>query len=82
MASSMVCDSNTASLDYQEQKTFFSNHPSSWRIVLKDILVELFEPENLYSSAIEMQNKETLKEKKTKKQKKKLFWKHIATYIH
>ncbi len=55
MTSSMVCDSNTASLDYQEQKTFSSNHPSSWRNVLKDILVEWFEPENLYLSAIGMQ---------------------------
>ena len=52
MTSSMVCDSNTASLDYQEQKTFFSSHPSSWRIVLKDNLVESSEPENLYSLAI------------------------------
>jgi hypothetical protein len=52
MTSSTVCDSNTASLDYQEQKTFSSNHPSSWRNVLKDILVEWFEPENLYLSAI------------------------------
>lgn len=57
MTSSMVCDSNTASLDYQEQKTFSSSHPSSWRNVLKDSLVEWFEPENLYLSAIDAEHR-------------------------
>lgn len=41
---SMVCDSSTTFLDYQEQNTFFSSHLLNWRIVLKDILVEWFEP--------------------------------------
>lgn len=57
MTSSMVCDSNTACLDYQEQKTFSSSHPSSWRNVLKDSLVEWFEPENLYLSAIDAEHR-------------------------
>lgn len=45
MSSWKVCDNNTASLDYQEQKTFFSNHLSNLRNALINILVEWFEPE-------------------------------------
>lgn len=45
----MVCcfvfDNSTTSLGYQEQKTFSSSHLSSLTNVLKDNLVEWFEPE-------------------------------------
>ena len=43
----MDCDSSTTFLDCQQQNTFFSSHLSNWRTVLKDILVEWFEPKIL-----------------------------------
>lgn len=47
----MICctasDNSRVFLGCQVQKTFFSNHPSSLKNVLRDNLVELFEPESL-----------------------------------